>query len=142
MRRAQADDHPYIAYSAEVDEPEDYAGRRVFGMFFFPRPVAEDAEDPDAEAEKYDRNLDRVVGQVDAVLGDGTCANLETEDLVTSLEEIVSLLENTSFVGKIGAERGKKVDPDDTDKDAERYPTRNKITYFEPADAWEPTGEI
>lgn len=136
VRRTKDDDYPYISYRAEVDEPEDFAGRGVYGMFFFPRPLADDAEDGDVE--KYDRNTDRVIGQLDAVLGEGTCANLEPDNLEAALDELVSLLENASFVGKIGKERGKKVDPDDEGKDAERYPDRNRISYFEPGDTWTP----
>ena len=136
VRHTKEDEYPYISYRAEVDEPVEYAGRAVFGMFFFPRPVGEYVDDPDEAEKKYDAQISRVVGQVDAVLGPGTCAGLETTELEDTLAELVPLLENASFVGKIGRERGKKKDPDDEAKDAERYPDRNRISYFEPTENW------
>ena len=134
IRYTKADSHPYISYRAAVDEPADYEGRSLFGMLFFPRPV----EDGDEEAAtKYATNLSHVVGQVDAILGKGTCAELPTDSLESSLFELVPLLENVAFVGKIGLERGKKKDPEDEDKDAERFPDRNRISHFYHADTWE-----
>ena len=133
IRYTKDDSHPYISYRAAVDEPADYEGRSLFGMFFFPRDVQEDEEGQ----EKYAKQRDRTVGQIDAILGEGTCANLETDTLESSLFELVPMLENVAFVGKIGLERGKKKDPDDEDKDAERFPDRNRISHFYPSDTWE-----
>lgn len=135
IRYTKMDDHPYLSYRAAIDEPEDYAGRNVFGMFFFPRTPA-DTDDSDAQ-EKYKEQLERVVGQVDAVLGEGTCRSLGTDTLEASLQELVPMLDNVGFVGKIGLERGKKRDSADTDKEAERYPDRNRISRFAAADTWE-----
>mgnify|MGYP001567043996 FL=1 len=134
VRHTKDDEFPYLSYRAEVDEPDEYAGRTVFGMFFFPRPV--DGGDEEEVQEKYNNQVARVVGQVDAILGPGTCGGLEEEELEATLEELAPLLENAAFVGKIGKERGKRKDPDDQAKDAERYPDRNRISYFEPADTW------
>jgi len=135
VRHTTSDSWPYINYRSEVDSPDEYAERVVFGMFFFPRDLAEDATDDDQE--KFEKQQARVVGQIDAVLGAGTCNSLEGETLEEVLTELIPLLENTTFVGKIGKERGKKVDPDDESKDAERYPDRNRITFFEHEDTWE-----
>lgn len=138
IRYTNADAHPYISYRAEVDEPVEYEGRNVFGMFFPPRPI----EDPDdeEEQEKYDGQMKRFVGQIDAVLGEGTCGSLDTDDLESSLMELIPMLENSGFVAKIGFERGKKKDPEDTDKDAERHPNRNRISHFYHADTWQRGG--
>ena len=134
VRYAKDDAHPYLSYQAEVDEPSEYAGRSLFGMVFFPRPAADES---DKELDKYQSQRARAVGQIDAVLGEGTCAGLESEALEGVLFELVPMLENVGFVGKIGLERGKKKDPDDEAKDAERYPDRNRISHFDHADTWE-----
>ena len=134
VRYAKDDGHPYINYRAAVDEPSEYEGRSLFGTFWFPRP----AEEGDAEAAaKYETNQKRVVGQIDEILGEGTCANLPTDTLESSLFELVPMLENVGFVGKIGLERGKKKDPTDEDKDAERFPDKNRISHFYHSDTWE-----
>ena len=130
VRYTKSDAHPYISYRAEIDEPVEYAGRILFGMIFFPRPAVGD------DAAKYLEQLVKVVGQVDAVLGAGTCAALNSDSLESALFELVPMLENVAFVGKIGFERGKKKDPNDEDKDAERHPDRNRITRFDHADNW------
>ena len=134
IRYTREDSHPYISYRAVVDEPVDYEGRSLFGMFWFPRPAEEGDEEAAAQ---YQTNLDRVVGQVDAILGEGTCAGLSTETLESSLFELVPLLENVAFVGKIGLERGKKKDPTDASNDAERYDDKNRISHFDHSDTWE-----
>lgn len=126
---AKSDGHPYLGFRAEIDEPAEYSGRQVFGMFFMPRTGGDD------EA-KYQEQMGRVVGQIDGVLGVGTCAGLESDTLESSLFELVPMLENVTFVGKIGLEKGKKRDPSDESHDAERYPDRNRIVRFEPEDTW------
>ena len=135
IRHTNADNYPYINYRAEVDEPNDFAEWTVFGMFFFPRAITEDATEE--EEEKYNNQLSRVIGQIDSVLGEGTCSSLDGNSLEECLEELVPLLEHSPFVGKVGRERGKKLDAQDDSKDAERYPDRNRITYFVHSDTWE-----
>jgi hypothetical protein len=103
-------------------------------MFFPPREPAEDANEETHES--YDNQRRRLAGQIDAVLGPGTCAALRGQTAEAVLTELVELLENTSFVAKLGIERGKKRDPDDESKDAERYPDRNRISHFDPAESW------
>lgn len=143
VRYAKSDNHPYVSYRAEVMEPSDYEGRALFGMFFFPRPVDLDGYGTEKELtaaiESYDRQLGRVIGQIDGILGADTVANTEGDTLEEVLHNVASLLQNTAFVGKVGIERGKKVDPTDEAEDAERYPDRNRIMFFYPADTWEST---
>ena len=134
VRHSKEDDHPYINYRAEVVEPARFGGRTLFGMFWFPRLPASDA--PERDHRVYEEQSKRVVGQVDAVLGIGTCASIAGEGLEAVLAVLVGMLDNEQFVGKVSVEKGKKVDPTDKSKDADRYPPRNRIVYFEAADAW------
>ena len=144
LEYTNGDGHPYIKYRADVIEPAEYEKRGVYGMFFFPRDIEgkEFESDREAEeaAERYESQASRIVGQIEAILGPGTVSNLDVDNLEAGLENLVSLLQDTAFVGKIGIERGKKKDPNDESKDAERYPDRNKISFFYPADTWQGAG--
>ena len=59
--------------------------------------------------------------------------HLEVEDM---LAELIPMLENTSFVGTIKLQKGKKKDPSDESKDAERYDDSNSIGHFAHAGAY------
>ena len=135
VRHATQDDHPYISFAVAVDEPAEYEGRMVFGMFFPPREPDADADD--RAVASHASQSKRFVGQIDAILGTGTTAGAPGGDLEETLVDLVGLLENSSFVAKIGLERGKKIDPTDTAKDAPRHPDRNRIAYYYPADEWD-----
>ncbi len=115
-------DHPYILFFAEVLAPEEFEGTRIKGMFYFPvMPEADDAK----AMKKFDAQTARNIGQVDAILGEGTVASIEAVDLEESLDELISLLDGASFVGKVGIEKAKG-----------EYAAKNRITRFAQAETW------
>ncbi len=130
---AKTPDHPYILFYAEVmapDEftPDEFEGGRIRGMFYFPA-MPEDPDDAKA-MKKFNKQMERTIGQVDGILGEGTMASLESTDLEESLEELIPLLDGVSFVGKVGKERAKG-----------GFSAKNRITHFAPPETWSKAGE-
>ena len=116
-------DHPYINTRNVVAEPEEFEDRSVFGLFYFPADLAEDASEKDQK--KYDGQRERFVGQVDAILGDGACAGLQGDTLEELMEELCDQLKGVTFVGTVGVEKGQN-----------GYKPKNRITRYAPADTW------
>ena len=123
--------HPYINYKAEVVEPEDFAGRAVYGMFYFPAEPEEDL-DPDSQAGKNNaRQKAQFVGALDEILGEGTLAEVQGDTLEETLIGLVDMLEGEVFVGKMGVQKARK------ENGVEIYPARNRITYFHNKATWQ-----
>lgn len=115
--------HPYVLFFSEVLAPEEFEEIRIKGMFYFP-VMPEDTSNEKA-MKKFDSQMRKNIGQVDAVLGEGTWASLNAESLEDGLNELVTLLDGVSFVGEIGIEKAKK-----------GWPAKNRINKFAPSDTW------
>ena len=123
--------HPYINYKAEVVSPEDFAGRPIYGMFYFPAEPDED-QDPESKEEKSRaRQKAQFVGALDEILGEGTLDGLEGETLEDTLTGLAEMLEGEVFVGKVGVQGARK------ENGVEIYPARNRITYFHNKTTWQ-----
>ena len=124
---AKTPGHPYLAYSLAIVEPEEYANRRVFGMFYFAPDAPEDAS-PDDQT-KVSESRGKVKYQIDAILGEGTFDSIFATDLEDAMEQLCPMLEEVYTVAVIGKESGKKGTPYEGE-------VKNKVLNFLPGDSW------
>ena len=123
--------HPYINYKVEVVAPDDYAGRPIYGMFYFPAPLEEDIDPESKQAKDHSRQTAQFVGALDEILGEGTLGELQGGTLEDTLTGLVDMLEGEVFVGKVGVQAARKEDG------VVVYPARNRITYFHNKTTWQ-----
>ena len=120
--------HPYVQFYVDVLAPEEFEEGRIRGMFYFP-VMPEDTDDTKA-MKIFDSQMKKNIGQVEAVLGEGTWASIEATDLEDGLEQLINLLDGVSFVGEIGIEKAKG-----------GFGAKNRINKFLHSDTWNEAGE-
>lgn len=148
--------HAYINYGAEILEPESFAGRRVFGMFYFMPDYEDDPDLSDDDNEKASQRVvimqDETLGDFDSILGVGFAQGLVVEDHEDWMQSLADALEGRQAVVKIGlkaarrkekAEAGEKplkvkgVVIDGVDEVGnECYTAQNRLTKFMSEDDW------
>lgn len=118
--------HPYVAFRAEVIGPDEFEDSFVRGMFYFPA-LPDDTADSKA-MQKFNKQLQRTIGQVEGILGEGTIESIGWADGMENMcETLVDMLDGASFVGKVGVEKA-----------SGGYNAKNRINEFFASSTWSP----
>ena len=115
--------HPRVTYALSIIEPVEYAGRRVFGMFWYSPEPTDDMDDDAIETIRKSQR--EFAGDIDQILGDNAHKEVVGDDLEETMENLCQTLDSIICVAKIGKE-----------KEKDGFPAKNKVYNFYPGDSW------